>query len=108
MLSENSSRPTLLKGGPREKWVTGSARRARQEQAARHSEAQRSITLHQVRTRFDDQTSLQSSWGVPVMMMTMIMSMKPLLVTQSIGLSCAGMPVNLHVQALVLKALLIM
>ena len=42
------------------------------------------------------------------MMMTMIMSMKPLLVTQSIGLSCAGMPVNLHVQALVLKALLIM
>ena len=45
--------------------------------------------------------------GVPVMMM-MIMSTKPLLVTQSIGLSSAGMPVNLHVQTLVLKALLIL
>ena len=40
--------------------------------------------------------------GVLVMM---IMSTKPLLITQSIGLSCAGMPVNLHVQALLLQAL---
>ena len=45
--------------------MTGSTRRARQEDAARHSEAQRSSTLKQVRTRFDDYaSSLQSSWGV--------------------------------------------
>ena len=63
MLSENSSRPTLLKGGPREKWVTGSARRARQEEAVRHSQTQRSSTLYQVRTRFEDHASLQSNSG---------------------------------------------
>ena len=63
LLSANSSRLTLLRGDPHERGVTGSARRARQEQAARHSEAQRSSTLHQVRTRFDDHTSLHSSLG---------------------------------------------
>ena len=41
--------------------VTGSARRARQKQAARNSQAKRSSTLHQVCTHFDDQTSLQSN-----------------------------------------------
>ena len=65
LLSGNSSRPTLLKGDPNERMVTRSTRRARKEEAARHSEAQRSSTLNQVRTRFDDQaSSLQSSWGV--------------------------------------------
>ena len=54
LLSGNSSNPTLLRGDPHERGVMGSARRARQEEAARHSEAQRSSTLHQVRTRFDD------------------------------------------------------
>ena len=45
--------------------MTGSTRRARQEEAAKHSEAQRLSTLNQVRTRFDDQaSSLQSSLGV--------------------------------------------
>ena len=64
LLSENSARPTLLRGDPHERGVTGSVRRARQEEAAKHSEAQRSSTLHQVRTRFDDNASLLSSWGV--------------------------------------------
>ena len=65
LLRGSSSRPTLLRGDPHERGVTGSARRARQEEAARHSEAQRSSTLNQVRTPFDDQaSSLQSSWGV--------------------------------------------
>ena len=64
-MSGYTSRPTLLGGDPHEKGVTGPAKRARQEEAARHSEAQRSSTLHQVRTRFDDQaSSLQSSLGV--------------------------------------------
>ena len=61
LLSGNSSRPTLLRGDPHERGVTGSARRARREEAARHSEAQQSSTLHHVRTRFDDQASVQSS-----------------------------------------------
>ena len=61
MLRGSSSKPTILRGDPYEKGVTGSARRARQEQAARHSQAQRSTTLHQVHTHFDDQTSLQSN-----------------------------------------------
>ena len=61
LLSGNSSRPILLRGDPHEKGVTGSAIRGRQEEAARHSEAQRLSTLHQVRTRFDDQASVQSS-----------------------------------------------
>ena len=39
LLSGNSSRPTLLRGDPHERGVTDSARRARQEEAARHSEA---------------------------------------------------------------------
>ena len=34
------------------------------QDAARHIEAQRSSTLHQVHTRFDDQASVQSSWRV--------------------------------------------
>ena len=62
-MSENISRPTLLRGDPHERGVTSSARRARQEEATRHSEAQRSSTLHQVCIRFDDQASVQSSWG---------------------------------------------
>ena len=57
LLSGNSSRPTLLRGDPHERGVTGFARRARQEEASRHSEAQRSSTLQQVCTRFDDQAS---------------------------------------------------
>ena len=45
--------------------MRGSTRRARQEEAARHNEAQRSSTLYQMRTCFDDQaSSLQSSWAV--------------------------------------------
>ena len=65
LLSGNSSRPTLLRGDHHERGVMGSARRAGQEEAARHNEAQQSSTLQQVRTRFDDQaSSLQSSWGV--------------------------------------------
>ena len=63
LMRGSSSRPTLLRGDPHERSVTGSASRARQEQVARPSEAQRSSTLHQVHTRFDDQTSLQSSLG---------------------------------------------
>ena len=64
-MSENSSSPTLLRGDPHERGVTDSTRRARQEEAARHSEAQRLSTLNQVRTRFNDQaSSLQSNWGV--------------------------------------------
>ena len=39
LLSGNSSRPTLLRGDPYESGVTSSARRARQDQAARHSHA---------------------------------------------------------------------
>ena len=65
LLSGNISKPNLLRGDPHERGVTSSARRARQEEVARHSEAQRSSTLNQVRTPFDDQASkLQSSWGV--------------------------------------------
>ena len=42
-----------------------SARRARQEDAARHSIAQRSSALDLVRTLVEDQaSSIQSSWGV--------------------------------------------
>ena len=63
MLSGSSSRPTILRGDPHESGVTGSARQARQEQAARHSQPQRSSMLHQVRTHFDDQTSPQSNSG---------------------------------------------
>ena len=58
--SGNSSRPTLLRGDPHERGVTGSARRARQEQAARHRQAQRSTTLDHVRSRFERQSSLHS------------------------------------------------
>ena len=61
LLSENNSRPTLLRGDPHERRFTSSARRARQEQVARHSQTQLSSMLHQVRTYFDDQTSLQSN-----------------------------------------------
>ena len=61
LLSGSSSRPTILRGDPHQRGVTGSARRARQEQAASHSQAQRSSMLHQMRTHFDDQTSLQSN-----------------------------------------------
>ena len=60
-MSGNSSRPSLLRGDPHERGVTGSARRARQEQAARHSQAQRSSTLDHVRSRFECQTSLRSN-----------------------------------------------
>ena len=62
LLSGNSFRRTLLRGDPHERGVTCSARRARQEEAVRHSEVERSSTLHQVRTRFDDQANIQSSW----------------------------------------------
>ena len=41
LLSENTSRPTLLRGDPHKRGVMGFARRARQEDAARHIEAQR-------------------------------------------------------------------
>ena len=61
LLSSNSSRPSLLRGDPHERGVTGSARRARQEQAARHSQTQRSSTLDHVRSRFERQTSLCSN-----------------------------------------------
>ena len=54
MLSENSSKPTLLRGDLHERGVTGFARQARQEETARHSQPQRSSTLHQVRTHFED------------------------------------------------------
>ncbi|XP_057548704.1 uncharacterized protein LOC130827102 [Amaranthus tricolor] len=65
LLRGNSSKPTLLRGDPHKRGVTDSARRTRQEEAARHSEAQRSSTLNQMITHFDDQaSSLQSSWGV--------------------------------------------
>ena len=65
LLRGNSSRPTLLRGDPHERGVTGSARRARQEEAARHSIAQRSSVLDPVRTPVEDQaSSIQSSWGV--------------------------------------------
>ena len=60
MLSGNTFRPTLLRGDPHERGVTGSARRARQEEAVRYSQAQRSSTLHQVRTNVDQQASLRS------------------------------------------------
>ena len=50
LLSGKSSKPTLLRGDPHERGVRGSARRARQEEATRHSEAQRSSPLHQVRS----------------------------------------------------------
>ena len=63
LLNENSSMPTSLRGYPHEREVMASARRFRQEEATRHFEAQRSSTLHQVRTRFDDQASIQSSCG---------------------------------------------
>ena len=61
LLSGNSFRPSLLIGDPYNRRVTGSARRARQEQAARHSQAQRSSTLDHVRSRFERQTSLRSN-----------------------------------------------
>ena len=105
LLSENSSRQTLLRGDPYERGVMGSARRARQEEAARHSEAQRSSTLQQVRTQFDDQANVQSSWRFLVIMM---MSTKAQLVTQWIGLLSMGSTVNSHVPALVLQAYLSM
>ena len=60
LLSGQSSRSTLLRGDPHERGVTGSARRARQEEAARYSQAHRLSTLEQVRTRFEHQTSLGS------------------------------------------------
>ena len=55
LLSGNSSRPTLLKGDPHKRGVMDSARRARQEEAVRHSVAQRSSALNIVRTRIDDE-----------------------------------------------------
>ena len=60
LLSDNSSRLTLLRGDPHERGVTGFARRARQAQAAKHSQAQRSTTLDHVRSRFQRQSSLHS------------------------------------------------
>ena len=60
LLSGNSSRPTLLRGDPHERGVTGSARQVRQTQAARHSQAQRSTTLDHVRSRFERQSILHS------------------------------------------------
>ena len=63
LLSGKSSRPILLKGDPHKRDIIGSARCARQEQAARHTQAQRSSTLQQVRTHFDDQRSAQSYSG---------------------------------------------
>ncbi|XP_057528012.1 protein MAIN-LIKE 1-like [Amaranthus tricolor] len=65
LLRGSSFRPTLLRGDPHERGVTGFAKRARQEEAARHSIAQRSSALDLVRTPLDDQSSsIQSSWGV--------------------------------------------
>ena len=106
LLSGNSSKPTLLRGDPHERGVIGSARRARQEEASRHSEAQRSSTLQQVRTRFHDQaSSLQSSWGFIVMMMMMLMmlSTKVLFFVQWTGLLSGGPTENSHVPALILR-----
>ena len=60
LLSGNSSRPTSLRGNLHERGVTGSVRRSRQEQAARHSQAQRLTTLDHVRSRFQRQSSLHS------------------------------------------------
>ena len=60
LLNGNSSRPSLLRGDPHEWGVTVSARRARQEQAARLSQAQRSTTLDHVRSRFERQSILHS------------------------------------------------
>ena len=60
LLSGNSSRPTSLRGDPHERGVTGSVRRSRQEEAIRHSQAQRSTTLDHVRSRFQRQSSLHS------------------------------------------------
>ena len=57
LLRGNSFRLTLLRGDPHERAVTGSARRARQEEAARHSVDQRSSALGLVRTPLDDQAS---------------------------------------------------
>ena len=55
LLNGNSFRPSLLRRDPHERGVTGSARRARQEHAARHSQAQCSSTLDHVRSRFERQ-----------------------------------------------------
>ena len=60
LLSNNSSRPSLLRGDPHERGVSGSARRARQEQAAKHSQTQRSTTLDHVRSRFERHSSQRS------------------------------------------------
>ena len=60
LLSGNRPRPTLLRGDPHERGVTGSARRARQEQAALHSQAQRSSALHQVRSGYERESRLHS------------------------------------------------
>ena len=60
LLSGNSSWPTSLRWDPHERGVTGSVRRSRQEEAIRHSQAQRSITLDHVRSRFQRQSSLHS------------------------------------------------
>ena len=46
LLSENSSRPTLLRRDPHERGLTGSIRRARQEEVAKYGEAQRLSTLN--------------------------------------------------------------
>ncbi|XP_057526209.1 uncharacterized protein LOC130805452 [Amaranthus tricolor] len=65
LLSGNSSRPSLLRGDPHERGVTGSARRARQEQAAGHSQAQCSTTLDHSVSR-EESVGHDESVGHPV------------------------------------------
>ena len=105
MLSGSSSRPTILRGDPHESGVTGSARQARQEQAARHSQPQRSSMCTKCVLTLMTRLAPRVIRGAPV---PMIVITKAPLVSHSIGLSCAGMPVSSHGQALVMQALLIM
>ena len=99
LLSGNSSRPTLLRGDPHEREVTGSARRARQEEAARYSIAQWSSALDLVRTPLEDQaSSIQSSWGFQVMMIMLLMMLntKLLIFAEWTGLLSRGATGDLH------------
>ena len=102
LLSGSSSRPTLLRGDPHERGVAGYARRARQEQAARHSQAQSSTTLEQVRSRFQSQSSLHSH--TVRKSLSVRMSLPVILL---IGRSSEAMPVSLGLEGIARLALLI-
>ena len=105
LLSESSSRPTILGGDPHERGIRvplgGLGRNRRPDIVKPNVRVRCTKCVLTLMTRLASRVIR----GAPV---PMIVIVKAPLVSQSIGLSCAGMPISSHGQALVIQALLIM